>query len=103
MPSLLVRHEVADCDEWKRVFVVSSADVPEAQSSSGVVDVPDIYFLESTWACPTSRVPSARARCSRSPAATCPSGAAGSAVQCMNLMLGLEETDGLNAIGLHPR
>ncbi len=30
-------------------------------------------------------------------------GAAGSAVQCMNLMLGLEETLGLNFIGLHPR
>ncbi len=29
-------------------------------------------------------------------------GAAGSAVQCMNLMLGLEETSGLHQIGLHP-
>lgn len=29
-------------------------------------------------------------------------GAAGSAVQCMNLMLGFEETAGLNFIGLHP-
>ena len=29
-------------------------------------------------------------------------GAAGSAVQCMNLMLGLEETTGLEFMGLHP-
>ncbi len=29
-------------------------------------------------------------------------GAAGSAVQCMNLMLGLEETAGLQFTGLHP-
>jgi N-acetyl-gamma-glutamyl-phosphate/LysW-gamma-L-alpha-aminoadipyl-6-phosphate reductase len=29
-------------------------------------------------------------------------GAAGSAVQSMNLMLGLQETTGLQAIGLHP-
>jgi N-acetyl-gamma-glutamyl-phosphate/LysW-gamma-L-alpha-aminoadipyl-6-phosphate reductase len=29
-------------------------------------------------------------------------GAAGSAVQCMNLMLGLEETTGLEFVGLHP-
>ena len=29
-------------------------------------------------------------------------GAAGSAVQCMNLMLGLEETAGLGFVGLHP-
>jgi N-acetyl-gamma-glutamyl-phosphate/LysW-gamma-L-alpha-aminoadipyl-6-phosphate reductase len=29
-------------------------------------------------------------------------GAAGSAVQCMNLMLGLEETAGLEFMGLHP-
>jgi len=29
-------------------------------------------------------------------------GAAGSAVQCMNLMLGLEETAGLAFMGLHP-
>jgi N-acetyl-gamma-glutamyl-phosphate/LysW-gamma-L-alpha-aminoadipyl-6-phosphate reductase len=29
-------------------------------------------------------------------------GAAGSAVQCMNLMLGFEETAGLEFAGLHP-
>jgi N-acetyl-gamma-glutamyl-phosphate/LysW-gamma-L-alpha-aminoadipyl-6-phosphate reductase len=29
-------------------------------------------------------------------------GAAGSAVQCMNLMLGLDETAGLEFPGLHP-
>jgi N-acetyl-gamma-glutamyl-phosphate/LysW-gamma-L-alpha-aminoadipyl-6-phosphate reductase len=29
-------------------------------------------------------------------------GAAGSAVQCMNLMLGFEETTGLTFPGLHP-
>jgi N-acetyl-gamma-glutamyl-phosphate/LysW-gamma-L-alpha-aminoadipyl-6-phosphate reductase len=29
-------------------------------------------------------------------------GAAGSAVQCMNLMLGLDETTGLEFMGLHP-
>jgi N-acetyl-gamma-glutamyl-phosphate/LysW-gamma-L-alpha-aminoadipyl-6-phosphate reductase len=29
-------------------------------------------------------------------------GAAGSAVQCMNLMLGLDETTGLEFVGLHP-
>ena len=29
-------------------------------------------------------------------------GAAGSAVQCMNLMLGLDETTGLEFAGLHP-
>jgi N-acetyl-gamma-glutamyl-phosphate/LysW-gamma-L-alpha-aminoadipyl-6-phosphate reductase len=29
-------------------------------------------------------------------------GASGSAVQCMNLMLGLEETTGLEFAGLHP-
>lgn len=29
-------------------------------------------------------------------------GAAGSALQCMNLMLGLPETDGLEFVGLHP-
>ena len=30
-------------------------------------------------------------------------GAAGSAVQCMNLMCGFEETLGLETIGLHPQ
>jgi N-acetyl-gamma-glutamyl-phosphate/LysW-gamma-L-alpha-aminoadipyl-6-phosphate reductase len=29
-------------------------------------------------------------------------GASGSAVQCMNLMLGLDETTGLEFMGLHP-
>ena len=29
-------------------------------------------------------------------------GASGSAVQCMNLMLGLDETTGLEFVGLHP-
>jgi N-acetyl-gamma-glutamylphosphate reductase len=29
-------------------------------------------------------------------------GAAGQAVQCMNLMLGLDETTGLRFTGLHP-